>query len=207
MMFTTTSKRLFNRCILLLIALAFALASCTQTKVTPNEPTGDVLEALVHGPVESAFLEPLKSSLHMTAYDGSQKLEDFDVLIFDGDTHTPAALKEDALVIQALRTGKHVLALDMTEAHKQDGLSGVLNASSCGNSPVYAVRMTQDANGRPLVQVFEARSGKTTSLDAGEVRSTPPTPEPCEEQVMTASAVPEVDASTEALFSGSLKEV
>jgi PBP1b-binding outer membrane lipoprotein LpoB len=71
-----TAPRVFARCILLLCALALALVGCSQSNSTTNQqtdpPSEDVIEALVHGPVESAFLEPLKPSLELTTYDGSQ---------------------------------------------------------------------------------------------------------------------------------------
>lgn len=76
--------------------------------------------------------------MRLTPYDGSQKPEDFDVVIFDGDTHTPEAVKAEPLVAQSLRSGKWVLGLDVTEAHKTTGLGDFTLGVS---SPAYATRV------------------------------------------------------------------
>ena len=207
---TVAPTRMFARLPLLLCALALALAGCSQESSTTDPqtdpPSGDVIEALVHGPVESAFFEPLKDSLELTTYDGSQNHRDFDLLIFDGDAHSHTSLKNDGLVQRSLRSGLQVLALDVTEAHKKEVLGSVLHASSCGDSPAYAARMMQDANGRPLVQVLEPRNGKTTYLGEGEVPDTSPTPPPesCEEPALAASAVPEAAVSAANAFADAL---
>lgn len=144
-------KRVFAR-YLLVSVFALILAGCSQPTKPPPK---DAIKSLVYGPVESAFLEPLKGSLSQVRYDGSQKLEDFDLVILDGDHHTPAALQDDALVQEALRTGKWVLALDMTAEHKREGLGQVLLAATDGTSPAYAAHLDQDARGRPEVRVVE----------------------------------------------------
>lgn len=207
-MIPETNKLLLKRGALLSV-LVLTLAACAQPGGAPNTQTGERLGALVHGPTGSAYLEAVAGTLDMTQYDGSQNPDDFDLLIFDGDAHTPDTLKEDALVTQALRTNMYVLALDVTEAHKKEGLGGVLGASSCGFSSAYAVHLTQDANGRPLVQVLEPRSGKTTYLGEGEVPDTHPEPaaSPCEERAMTASAVPETNDTAAAFASALVKRV
>ncbi|TSA85533.1 hypothetical protein FNU79_10100 [Deinococcus detaillensis] len=90
------------------LALALVMAGCAQ-RPTAMEPPSDTVNALVEGPVESAFLEPLRSTVKLVQYDGSQKSGDYDLVILDGDHHTPAALREDALVKEALGAGKWVL--------------------------------------------------------------------------------------------------
>lgn len=141
--------------------LTLVLASCGQSGI-PTTPQTDPptlgpekIRALFHGPVESAFLEPLKATLEMVTYDGSQQMEDFDMLILDGDVHTPTAVKEHPLVANAWRANKWILALDVTAEHKRHGLGGLANASSGGNSPAYAVMMLHDARGRPMTHIVE----------------------------------------------------
>jgi hypothetical protein len=203
-----TPTRMFARHTLLLCALALALAGCSQSNSTTDPqtetPSGDVIEALVHGPVESAFLEPLKDSLELTTYDGGQDLEDFDLLLFDGHTHSPASLEDDALVQQATQSGMLVMAVDVSEAHKKAGLGGMLGMYSCGDSPVYAVRMTQDTNGRPLMQVVESGSGVGKEREQGAAPPAPPSSASCEEQATRAFAKPEVDASAARAFADTL---
>jgi hypothetical protein len=199
-----TAPRVFARCILLLCALALALVGCSQSNSTTNQqtdpPSEDVIEALVHGPVESAFLEPLKPSLELTTYDGSQDLENFDLLILDGHAHSPTALEDDTLVQQASRSGMLVMAVDVSEAHKKAGLGSMLGMYSCGDSPVYAVRMTQDTNGRPLVQVVESGSGVGKEREQGSAPPAPPSSASCDEQATRAFVAPEVDASVARAF-------
>ncbi len=120
--------------------------------------------------MESAYLEPFAKTMNMTIYDGSQKLEDFDILIFDGDAHDLASLEEDGVVHQALRGDKWVLGVDLAEAHKRDGLGDLLNAYSCGDSSAYAVHVTQDRNGRQAVYVIQDK-GQIT--DEAEVMGNP----------------------------------
>ncbi|CAA9280445.1 MAG: hypothetical protein AVDCRST_MAG93-3158, partial [uncultured Chloroflexia bacterium] len=201
-----TPTRMFTRHTLLLCALALALAGCSQKSPATDEQSGpppeSVIEALVHGPVESAFLEPVIDSFELTTYDGSQNLEDFDLLLFDGHAHSPASLEDDTLVQQATRSGMLVMAVDVSEAHKEAGLEDMLGVYSCGDSPAYAVRMTQDTNGRPLVQVLEGGSAVGKEREQG---SAPPSSASCaDEQATRAFAAPELDASAARSFADTL---
>lgn len=142
-----------NRSIMLVgLTFSLLLAGCAQPPAAPAR----TISALVDGPVESAYLDPLKPTLQLVQYDGSQKPENYDLLILDGDHHTPAALKDNTLVQSALRAGRWVLALDVTSEHKRDGLGETLHAASQGTSLAYAVHLGQDARGRPEVQVVES---------------------------------------------------
>lgn len=149
------------------------LAACNLSSPAKPPPPGGLIKALLHGPASSDYLDALKPSLAVTTYDGSQRLEDYDLLIFDGDAHPAAGLKNDELVKKALRSGGWVMGVDLTSAHKKDALGSILNAASCGDSRVYAMRMTQDSNGRPATFIVEdgGRSSGTTPY-AG----TPPRP-------------------------------
>lgn len=163
-----TSKSTLARWATATLFASATLLGCNQSGVDPSSgnpapaPPADLLDALVLGPVESAYLEPLKPNLNLVQHDGGQKVEDFHMVIFDGHAHTPDAVSEHALVEQALGAGKLVLALDLTEAHKKDGLEALLGTSTCGDTPVYALRRLQDGNGRPVMQVFEGRPGTVT---------------------------------------------
>jgi hypothetical protein len=126
------------------------------------------------------------------------------MLIFDGDVHSPTSLENDALVQQASRSGMLVMAVDVSEAHKKAGLGGMLGVYSCGDSPVYAVRMTLDTNRRPLVQVVESGSGVGKEREKGSAPPAPPSSAPCDEQATRAFAAPEVDASATRAFADTL---
>lgn len=84
------------------------------------------------------------------------------MLILDGDHHTPAVLKDDTLVQEALHMSKWVLVVDATAEHKKDGLGDMLLFATDGTSPAYAAHVTHDAHGRPLVQIVEYPSGVET---------------------------------------------
>lgn len=140
------------------LSLLLALAACGgggspgvgSVGLPPDAPT-----ALVYGPVSSPVYDELKKTMRLVPYDGSQKVENHDMVIFDGDVHTPAALVGNALLASALREGKWVLGVDLNESQKRDGLGPLLDFASKGVSPGYLVRTDLDKNGRAQVTVLE----------------------------------------------------
>lgn len=173
-----TSARLVPAALL----VSVALLGCNQNGANPSPPpSADRLDALVLGPVQSEYLEPLKSTLNMVQYTGSEKSGDFDMVIFDGDAHTPAAVKANSLVDQALRSGHWVMGVDLTQAHK-DSLEPVLHASTCGPSAAYAIHTGYDANGRFRAWVIEpSRSEaqpKRSGSPTGRNDTLQPAPQP-----------------------------
>lgn len=207
------SRSLALLCLLTSVGWLTGCGDQSGSSGTQNDDvSGDRLEALVHGPVESAYLEPLKKTMNMTTDDGSQNLEDFDILIFDGDAHEPSSLKEDGIVRQALRVNKWVLGVDLAEAHKQDGLGDVLNAYSCGDSSAYAMHVTQDRNGRQAVYVIQDKGQITDEAEvigSSGATDVPParpevTPETCGEN--TAQPAARVNPATSEAFAAILTE-
>lgn len=155
-----------------LLLLALALASCSQPVADPTNPGGSQPaiplegDALVIGQMDGAVADGITKSMRLTTYDGSQKPGDFDVIIFDGDANSPDAVKAEPLVAQALRSGKWVLGLDVTEAHKTTGLGDLTLGVSKGPSPAYATKVQRDAMGRHAVDVFEyPNPDATTTVD------------------------------------------
>ena len=148
--------------VFILFTLLF-LGACNQTDNTPDvtpslpDTTGS---ALILGEAQSPFLDSLGKRLTLTPYDGSQNLADYDVLVFDGDYHTPDEVHDHEIVKQAVRSGMWVVGLALTEAHKRQGLGDYLQAASSGNSPAYAVHIGQDTNGRPEVRILELPVGE-----------------------------------------------
>jgi hypothetical protein len=203
-------------------ALALLAACNINSNPTPPPPptpptNGSTIKALMHGPVQSAFLEPLKATMSMTQYDGTQKPEDYDLVILDGDAHAPADLKGDPVVAQALASGKWVLGVDLTAAHKRGGLGDILHAATCGNSPAYAMRQSRDAYGRLEVRVVEyptprdpvvVRGGGPTSGPPAPNPPRPPLPTPpnCDGGPAVASASPGISAQSASLFVKALQK-
>lgn len=140
------------------LTLAAALVACGgggkpgggSGGLPPDAPT-----ALAHGPLSSPVVDELKKTVRLVPYDGSQKAADHDMVVFDGDAHTPAGLVGEELLASALRAGKWVLGVDVNESHKRDALGPILDFASHGASPGYFVRTELDRNGRPLVTVLE----------------------------------------------------
>lgn len=191
---TRTAPLTGVRTLILTSLVALTLASCSETGRPPDAQTTpepeDRIEALVHGPVDSEYLTPFRDSLNLTTYDGSQKPEDFDMLVFDGDTHTPDEISEDKLVRQALRKEKWVLGVDLTEAHKRGGLEDILNASTCGPSLAYAMRATLDYNGRPAIYIVEDEGTSPATITEGQPTTDSPSPTPSCEDVAPQSLAP-----------------
>lgn len=108
--------------------LAIGLAACgVQGPVPdpgpgpqPEPPTG--ASALVIEAVDSSVYDELAERVTMVPYDGSQKAEEHDLVILDGDAHAPEAVATHPLVAEAVDAGTAVLLLDATGAHKRDGL-------------------------------------------------------------------------------------
>lgn len=164
---------------LILLLSALALAGCNRSVTDPVSPGGEQPDsppegdALVLGEINGDVADGITGSMRLMIYDGSQKPEDFDVVVFDGDTHTPEAVKAEPLFAQALRSGRWVLGLDVTEAHKTDGLGDFTLGVSKGPSPAYATRVQQDAAGRHTVDVFEYPHPDATEMVNEEEWSAP----------------------------------
>lgn len=154
----------FKRSSLLLgSALLFSalLSSCGgDTSVVPApsaeeaETTDEAAAVLVYGPVESALYDELVESgqIEPTTFDGSQKLEDFRAVLFDGDAHEPADLGDHEGVQGAMDASKWLLVLDARQGHK-DALYEYLDFASSGPSEGYLVRNGLDRHGREYAHV------------------------------------------------------
>lgn len=143
--------------------LALTLISCTNTTppATPDPtpalpPTvTDGMTALVHGPVNSPVHDRLKELVSVVAHDGSQSAADYDLLVFDGDAHTPEEIREHPLVDEAMDAGKWVLGLDLSYAHKKEGLYGWLGATTEGDSLGFLARKGRSPEGYPAAYISE----------------------------------------------------
>ena len=143
-------------------ALVIGLAACNMTndvRPTPTQGSTDNpdsvdVRALVLGRADSPVIESFDEEVELTSYDGSQDIAEYDLVIFDGDTFTPAAIREQGIISQALQLNKWVLGVDLTGEHKQDGLGSFLGFASHGDSPGYMVRIGL-LNSHPYVSVVD----------------------------------------------------
>lgn len=142
--------------------LTLALLGCSQTTSPTHapSPTPGRIDALAIGPVQSAFLAALDPSVNLVPYTGREQLDDYGMVVFDGDAHTPAQVAAQPLISQALSTGRWVLGVDLTEAHKKQALWLTLHASTCGTSAAFAMHLGYDPNGRFQAQVIEPSSSR-----------------------------------------------
>jgi hypothetical protein len=68
-------------------------------------------------------------------------------VVVDGDALTPQELARDARVRRALLAGRWVLALDVSAAHKLDGMCALVGAANAEPSRAYLVRLAPNASG------------------------------------------------------------
>ena len=100
----------------------------------------------------------------MVPYDGSQKAVDYDLVILDGDAHSPKEVAALPLVDEAIDAGTSVLMVDTTGAHKREGLGEYLGFASKADSPAYLARLNYGENGRAEVRVIEFPSDVTPTF-------------------------------------------
>jgi hypothetical protein len=115
----------------------------------------DTIEALAIGSLQSPVLDALAKTVQPVAYDGTQDLAAFDLLVVDGDAHSPAELSANDQVNEAFHLGKHILAVDLTEAHKSDWLFGLTNFASEGATDGALVQQGKDQSGYPIIRIAE----------------------------------------------------
>ena len=156
--------------LLILLAACNVMSDTSQQPAQSDEETqpGTQPRALVLGEVSSPVIDELGADVKMEQYDGSQDASDYGLIIFDGDALTPEEVGEHKIIRDAVRLGTWVLGLDVTGAHKKDGLGKYLNFASGSDSPGYLVRMAYDSDGRPHVVVLEHGLAGETFGDVAE---------------------------------------
>lgn len=141
--------------LLILAGLAACSDSTPNTSNTPDAPPAEPqVTALVVGDAASPFLDILSERMNTAQDDGSQKVADYDLVILDGDTHTPAALAEQPRINEALEQNKWVLVVDATEAHKQEGAAQQLGFGTQGDTDAYLFQSVPDTD-MPVFDVME----------------------------------------------------
>ena len=142
---------------LAVLSSLFVLAACsdapTDNPDTPSPPAETQLTALVVGDADSPFLDVLTERTRMVQDDGSQKVVDHDLIIFDGDTHTPAALAEHPRLAEAMNEGTWVLMADASSAHKREGTLPHVGFATQADTGAYLFRSVP--NDMPVFDILE----------------------------------------------------
>lgn len=146
-----------------LLALVAALGACNFTS-SPSGPSlpQNAPTALVKGAVSSPVYDELKKVFRVVQYDGKQKMSDYNLLILDGDAHSPEDLRADALVSEAWRAGIGVLTVDAAEDDKRQGLGGRLGLATKDTSRGYFARSSRDRTGHASIVLVELPSKPST---------------------------------------------
>jgi hypothetical protein len=156
------------------LLLSLTLIACSGNPETPNipgapnEPTTQ-FTALIIGRASSPFLNTLGKKVSFEQEAESSKVTDHDLIIFDGDTHSPASLVDHERLAQALDAGVWVLIADATVDHKRQVMLPRLGFA--GQSATQAVLFRKVPNAAmPAFAIIEmsnlAEAGMTT-LQAG----------------------------------------
>ena len=119
------------------------LAGCNTSTPTPTPGPAVLPKVLVYGAVNSPVYDALTSKMAFTPHDGSQKLENFDLVMVDGDSFTGQQIAQDQFIANAIHRGVWVVGLDMAEDDKQVGLKGIIGASTPRDSRFYMVRQSR----------------------------------------------------------------
>ena len=116
------------------------------------------INALSVSPVQSPVLDALGATLQPVAYDGTQDVSKFDIVVVDGDALSPDQLRDNEVVNEAFHLGKHILAVDLTPEHKKAWLLGLLNFASAGPADGVLVQQGKDQGGYPIIRMSEIPS-------------------------------------------------
>ncbi|MEM7021709.1 MAG: hypothetical protein AAF637_03860 [Pseudomonadota bacterium] len=117
--------------------------------------TARSLAALTLGPVDSPVHDAISDIAPSVPYDGSQNLSDFDVLMVDGDSHEPSALRDSELLNDAFHLGKHIVAVDLADSHRSGWLYWLTNFGAQGATEGIVVQQGKDIGGWPIIRMAE----------------------------------------------------
>jgi hypothetical protein len=124
--------------------------------------------AALYGPVSSPAFDALRGLLTV-----SDQVASAQVLVVDGDAHSPGALANDAVIQQHLRDGKWVLLVDLTKDHNDRDLVPLAHSSGAGDSHVAVLRRRSDAFGRPAIDLYDFPRAGSAAPTAGQLSELP----------------------------------
>ncbi len=139
-----------SRCGLVLVG-ALLCGACGDGSSSSGATTR---QALVVGDAHGPVMQSLQESYRVVRGRGDEDPARFDLIVFDGTSTSPDALRANAGVGNFLRAGKALVLLNHTEAHRE-ATSGVVWAHARGASPGVAFILARHADGRPheVVQI------------------------------------------------------
>ena len=151
--------------------LAAVLAACSTLLLAACGGDGSEegrFSAALYGPVSSPAFDALRSLLTV-----GDPVASAQVLVIDGDAHSPGALANDAVVQQHLRDGKWVLLLDLSKDHNDRDLVPLAHSSGAGHSHMAVLRRRSDAFGRPAIDLYDFPRAGSAAPTAGQLRELP----------------------------------
>ena len=131
------------------LAAALALSAVLLAACGGDSDEGRFSAAL-YGPVDSAAVDALRGLLAI-----SDQVASAQVLVVDGDAHTPGALAHDAVIQRHLRDGKWVMLVDVTKGHNDRDLVPLAHSSGAGDSHMAVLRRRSDDFGRPTIDLYD----------------------------------------------------
>lgn len=144
------------RVIIAFIFLMPALAACGGgSSATPfaSAVPAKTHRALLIGGATGGVYNALATQYNVSAGTGTEDPSGYDMVIFDGKTSTPQTLSTSSALRRFLLAGKAVVLLNATEAHREQGLNGILWAHTKGSSAGTIYFLAAGANGAPPREV------------------------------------------------------
>ncbi len=150
------------------LATVLAGLSTVLLAACGGDSDGGRFSAALYGPVDSAAFDALRGVLAV-----SDQLATAQVLVVDGDAHSPGELARDAVIQQHLRDGKWVLLVDLTKSHNDRDLVPLAHSSGAGDSHMAIVRRRSDAFGRPAVDLYDFPRASSAGPTAAQLHELP----------------------------------
>jgi len=147
----------------LAVCSTLLLASCGDDGADEGR-----FSAALYGPVSSPAFDALRGLLTV-----GDPVASAQVLVVDGDAHSPGALANDAVIQQHLRAGKWVLLLDLSKDHNDRDLVPLAHSSGAGDSHMVVLRRRSDAFGRPAIDLYDFPRTGSAAPTAGQLRELP----------------------------------
>lgn len=145
-------NRIFLSSIALFSSALVFLSSCGDSDDGSGGSTGEVkLQAVVLDSASSPALDALAPLI-----DVANDIDDesADLMIVDGKTHAAGSIAENPRVRSFLASGKDILFLDASEAHRALDLEPLFHGAHAGSAHAVLARRGQDSHGRPEYSVY-----------------------------------------------------
>jgi len=108
----------------------------------PSEPL-----ALVVGSASGPAYQAIAQKYRTVQGTGSEDPQNYSLILFDGNTTTPQQLNANPGTSNFLNSGKMLVVVNATTAHRELGLKGIVWVRPLGSSPAVTIFKNYDANG------------------------------------------------------------